>query len=120
MPVPLIDDTSQASGVFRDLLESAFRKTLPFVSSALAPDPLGIIDPPTAGLGGEQLRSLAMPSDREIVVARRRLHAKAALIGFTAHGFCHIDFHGRSSFGSSAGLCRGSDLVDHGGHEHHA
>jgi linoleoyl-CoA desaturase len=81
MPVPLIDDLA-VRDTFRTLVESALRTTIPPGVAQEAPGfHKGEGFPRAAlGLGGEQLRSLAMPSAQEIVRARRKLHAKAAII----------------------------------------
>jgi linoleoyl-CoA desaturase len=102
MPVPVIDHASPLSDPFRNLeqsglgtnleqsglgtnlLESALQKAVPSASS------YGDASVPIR-LGGEQLRSLAMPTAQEIASARRRLHAKATIIAVAlAGGFCAL------------------------------
>jgi linoleoyl-CoA desaturase len=87
MPVPLIDDANPINDTFHALVETALLETVPRTAELDAnvvfdlrrSAALGVPLPKPA-LGGEQLRALAMPTSQEIVSARRKLHAKAAVI----------------------------------------
>jgi fatty acid desaturase len=93
MPVPLLDDASPVNDTFGALVSSALLKTVPRTAGSnadvvfdLRPSAVVRVESPQPALGGEQLRALAMPTSQEIVSARRKLHAKAALIASALFG----------------------------------